>query len=188
MADSEIKYEEIGKNYRFFLTWRYGIFAAHLVVLWSAFSISFNLLEKKVDPFIVGIILIVAAIICLCLWIAELRNRELYRGLIQKGKLLEDSVNQSYSILSDLSKVNKRWRIITQSISLDILAYTCFTTLINSAIIFMNKPDFLVFDFNQVSSDSKNIMIVINILFFIIIDPFGLKYIYINRKNKKKKS
>ena len=186
MADNDIKYEEIGKNYRFFLTWRYGIFAAQLVVIWSAFSIAYKSLENKVDSSIVAMILIVSSIVSLCLWIAELRNRELYRGLINKGKLLEDSENQAYSILCDLSKVRKRWRLITQSVSLDILAYICFITLIDSAIILFNKPDLLNFNISQISCASKNIIIVIDIIFFILIDPFGLKYIYLNRREVNK--
>jgi len=98
MSDNSSKYEEIGKNYRFFLSWRYGIFAAHLAVIWSSFSICHNLLEKGVDCGIIGLILLMSSIITLCLWIAEKRNRELYRTLINKGKLLEDSDNQAYSI------------------------------------------------------------------------------------------
>lgn len=120
----------------------------------------------------------------MCLWIAELRNRELYRGLIQKGRELEDSENQAYNILCDLSKVRKRWRIITQSVSLDILAYLCFIVLVNSGIILFNKPDYLNFKFTDINNYS--IIISIDIIFFIIIDPLGLKYIYINRKENKK--
>ncbi len=187
MTNNDIKYEEIGKNYRFFLTWRYGIFAAHLVVLWSSFSLGFNLLEKKVDPFVVGIILIIASIVILCLWIAELRNRELYRGLINRGKYLEDSEYQAYSILCELSKVRKKFRIITQSVSLDILAYTSFVVLTNCAVILLKRPDVFSLTINSFICDSKGTIILIDILSFIIIDPLGLKYIYINWKEKKVK-
>ena len=186
MVDQSVKYEEIGKNYRFFLTWRYGIFAAYLFVLWSSFSISFKLLEKKVDPIIIGSILFVSSIIILCLWIAEQRNRELYRGLIEKGKELEDSNNQAYRILYDLSKVNKQWRIITQSISLDILGYICLIAFFNSAVILFNKPDYLNFNLADINTFSWTLIAIIDIAFFILIDPLGLKYIpSINKKLKK---
>jgi hypothetical protein len=188
MTIKDIKYEEVGKNYRFFLTWRYGIFAAHLVVLFSSLTTGFTLLEKKVDPFIVGLILIITSIITLCLWIAELRNRELYRGLIQKGKELEDSEYEAYSILVALSKVRKRWRLVTQSVSLDILAFICFVVLSNCGIILLQRPNFFDLQMDYFTYATQITIIIVDILFFIIIDPLGLKYIYINRKIKKKKN
>jgi len=187
MADKNIKYEEIGKNYRFFLTWRYGIFAGYLIVLWSSFSVSFNLLEKKIDPVFIGILLLISSIITLCLWIAEQRNRDLYRGLIQKGKKLEESKNEAYNILSDLSKVNKQWRIKTQSVSLDILAYICFIAFVTSGIILFNKPDYTNLNVTDISQSSWITIGIINLIFFIILDPLGLRFIYINRKKNVKK-
>ncbi len=185
MADQDLKYEEIGKNYRFFLTWRYGIFAGYLIVLWSSFSASFNLLEKKVDPVLVGALLLISSVIILCLWIAEQRNRDIYRGLINKGKELENSENEAYSILCNLSKIKKQWRLKTQSVSLDILAYLCFIALMSAGLVLFNKPDYTNFNITDIARSSWVTIIIIDILFFIILDPLGLKYIFINRKEKK---
>ena len=183
MDNQASKYEEIGKNYRFFLSWRYGIFGAQLFVLWNSLSLCYKLILNKTDFQVIGFLLIIASIVSLCLWIAEKRNRELYQELIIKGKPKEDSANEAYTILAEISPAyNKKWKLFTQSTALDILAYVCFIVLIDCGIVIFNEPNLLDFNICNISSCSKCLILIIDILFFGIIDPLGLKYIF--KQNK----
>jgi len=83
-----------------------------------------------------------------------------------------------------LSNVKKKWTIITQSVSLDILAFVCFISLIDSGLVLFNKPNIYFFDLCQLSILSKTLIIVIDIVSFIAIDPFGLHFIFKNKKRE----
>ena len=184
-----LQYEEIGKNYRFFLTWRYGIFAAYLILFWSTSSIASNMLEKKYDPFIVGFVFLIALVISICLHMAELKNRKLYRSLVENGKNLETSSNEAFSTLSSLSSVYKRWEPISQSVSLNILAFVSFVVFLNGGIILFHRPDLNNFSWDSILCFWQVFMISIDVIIFIWMDPFGFHYFFENKdKNKSIKT
>jgi len=94
-------YEEIGRNYRFFLAWRHAAFAAGLVIIWGTCSLVTSAYEKQMG--IAWMIPISASLPIFCLWVADKRTRQIYRSLLEAGKALESSDRGSYHALSEIS-------------------------------------------------------------------------------------
>lgn len=184
MDDSSSKYEEIGNNYRFYLSWRYGIFGGQLLLLWVVLKTLCNLCEKNVNPLIIGLFLFGASVISLILWISDLRVRRIYRTLIYNGTRLEENGNYAYSTLHGLRKRRlKKWNPFSHSFSLDSIAFFNFSVFYSLGIIALNTDNLLKnFNFN-ISSFSWSILIFGILAVFIIIDPFMLRYFYKKKNN-----
>jgi hypothetical protein len=84
-------YEEIGRNYRFFLNWRYALIAGHLISLGFFAKILFQLWEQ--DQF-VFLFLAFAVLFFLTKFFYELenRNRDLYHYCTEQGKTIETKI------------------------------------------------------------------------------------------------
>lgn len=115
-------YEEVGKNYRFFLRWRHAAFAGNLVVLGVVLSVCVSALKDAKE--LLWLIPLCASPIGFLLWITDLRTRALYNATIDAGKELEAGTKGFYTILADQVRnpynyaASKKW---TQSRALTLL-------------------------------------------------------------------
>ena len=85
-----IIYEEFGKNYRFFLTWRYGVVLAYFGLFYGLFTVTLESL--KINNILSGVVLIFGSLISLFLWFADCRTREIYRRLTKFGRRYEQKI------------------------------------------------------------------------------------------------
>lgn len=133
-------YQEIGKNFRFFLSWRYGVIAAYFFLIWGAYNLALNTI--KISNQITGLLLIIASLISIFLWLAECRTRDIFRELIQKGKEIEKKnpkVNKKSGAYSSLNMLRiHRLEIFSQSFSINCIFATSFITLFAFGYILMN--------------------------------------------------
>ena len=142
------RYEEIGKNYRLFLSWRYGVIAAYFVLVWGTLNLSLNGL--KIHDNISGLILIIASFICVFLWIADCRTRNIFRNLIEKGGTIENTKKGAYSVLDQL-RVNGS-KIFSQSMTIDGIFVIIFFSFFISGFILLTN-DFI--KYNALDSSYK---------------------------------
>ncbi|MEE4263219.1 MAG: hypothetical protein V2I56_11050 [Desulfobacteraceae bacterium] len=97
-------YEEAGRNYRYFLSWRERLLAGYFALLAGLFF-AFSWLIKEAPkltwtPFAVGFIL------TLVMWALEYRNRDLYRVCQQTAKECESGLPKGMGMFTEmLSKV-----------------------------------------------------------------------------------
>lgn len=95
--NDEVKYQEVGLNYRFFLNWRYGTIVAILVITYFGCKELIDAIADR-SP-LVWLIATITAILNLLFYMSELRTRELYRLARLSGQKLEDG----YGIYTDFS-------------------------------------------------------------------------------------
>lgn len=97
-------YEELGINYRHFLSWRYAAIFAVGIIDFAAYKI---IVESHLTKFIIIIctIFLIIGLFLLILW--ELRSTEIYRMLISKASEIEIGELKnvgSYTILESFKK------------------------------------------------------------------------------------
>jgi hypothetical protein len=93
-------YEEAGRNYRYFLSWRERLLAGYLALL-AGLSLAFSwLLEEAAElawtPFAAGFFL------TLVIWALEFRNRDLYRVCQQSAKACESHLPQGAGMFTKM--------------------------------------------------------------------------------------
>jgi len=181
-------YEEIGKNYRFFLSWRYGVFAAYFVLLYGAFNLAQSTLSADIK--VSGLILIIASIISFFLWIADCRTRVIYRNLLRSGSKIEKKNKGAYSTLNDIKLSNTF--IFSQSMAINGLFSISFFIFFFIGFILLTANFKYTISTSLLKQIDENIkcsnvvcgilspLIILNILLII-------KEIYFNRFYKKDK-
>ncbi len=177
------KYEEIGIQIRYFLTWRRIVFGAHLFVLWGAFSGLSKLLENDVSPKIIGILLFIAPSISLCLWIIDLRTRRICNVLNARARIIEDARVGVHSGIEELNpnNLNNKYVFVLHSTGLDLLTYVSINVYIICGSILFKANVFSKSCLFQTATDLKTYLILVLALTFAAIDPFGLKYLIIKK-------
>jgi hypothetical protein len=138
----EKKYEEIGTNYRFFLSWRHAAFAGDLVIIYGVLSLTFSI--YKDTPALAWIVPILGSPIGFLLWIIDVRTRELYHSAIKAGKSIEGDKG---GFFTELSKValpagTSPFKKLTQSSALNLLFIGSSLLLIVLAVFmyFLSYP------------------------------------------------
>jgi hypothetical protein len=175
MSVNDAQYEEIGRNYRFFLSWRYGIFGAFLMVVWSSFSLAFKLANDEVNMSSIGYMLIFASIVCVLLSIAEKKTRDLYRVLCENGALLESNRFYAFSSIKSRSQSSEnQWSLVTHSAAQDILAYICFFALFNTGGLCFYSDSLTTLSLANLGYVQFQIMFAFDWLVFIFIDPLHI--------------
>lgn len=76
-------YEEIGKNYRYFLNWRHGLFAGYLAVVAALAAGVVRVYSSH--PKFVWPLFLAGAIVTLVFWGLEYRNRDVYHACQRSG-------------------------------------------------------------------------------------------------------
>ena len=114
-------YEEVGTNYRFFLSWRHASFAGDLVIFYTILSLTLSVYEKY--PKIAWIIPFVSCPIGVLLWIIDKRSRDIYHDAIKAGEKLEGNDDGFFSFHSKsvLSKGESPFSKLTHSMALNLL-------------------------------------------------------------------
>ena len=132
---NEKKYEEIGDNYRFFLSWRHATFVGDIVIVFGVLSLTFS--TYKDIPSIAWIIPLIGAPVSILLWIIDVRNRDLYHAAIRAGKVLEGKEGGFFTELSKevLSKGESPFKMKTQSGALNILFWGSSVSLLILSIV-----------------------------------------------------
>ncbi len=99
----EKAYDEVGVNYRYFLTWRHRLFAGYLVVIaFLAVGVPWifqHAREILWAPFACGLLL------TLVFWVLEYRNRDLYHAAQRCGEALENTIGSSNGIYTELNSI-----------------------------------------------------------------------------------
>ena len=83
-------YGEVGKNYRFFLNWRYVLIAGHLVSLWVLAQAYSWLHEHQI--FLTWIVFPLGLLFTCFFWALEFRNRDLYQACMNSGEMIEQAL------------------------------------------------------------------------------------------------
>jgi hypothetical protein len=126
-------YEEIGRNYRYFLNWRHALFAGYLLILYIA---STFYTESSDNLFFQRLCLGVTILISLVFWVIEIRIRDLYRACTEAGESLEKMTADkkdalSYGIYAKLNSDALRNKNFSHTNALNLL----FLSVIISASI-----------------------------------------------------
>lgn len=114
-------YEEVGRNYRFFLGWRHAAFAGNVVVIYGVISLSITAFQRAPDY--AWLVPLIGSPIGLLLWMIDVRTRDLYHAAMRAGKTLEGQVGGFYTELSEVSLPKDGGFVrdeITQSGALDM--------------------------------------------------------------------
>jgi hypothetical protein len=117
----EIKdfYNEVGINYRYFLSWRHKLLAGYLAsVAGLAIGFSWVFTHSGVKPYSWAVF-ILGLFISLVFWGLDYRNRDLYHACQKSGAEIELKQNMSSGIYTLLNEKTKKK--ITHSIMLDIM-------------------------------------------------------------------
>ena len=139
---NEKKYEEIGTNYRFFLSWRHAAFAGDVVIIYGILSLTFSI--YKDSPSLAWIVPTFGSPIGILLWIIDVRTRELYHAAIKAGKDLEGKDGGFFTQLSKvaLPASSSPFKKLTQSGALNLL-------FIGSSMLLIALAVFLYFSFRS---------------------------------------
>lgn len=98
----EKKYEEVGRNYRFFLSWRHALLAGIFVI---AYSVIFLTIEVyKQIPLLACCIPLLCSPVGVLFWMIDLKTSKLYYTAIESGKNLEGADGGIYSEISKIAK------------------------------------------------------------------------------------
>jgi hypothetical protein len=94
-------YEEAGRNFRYFLSWRERLLAGYFALL-AGLSFAFSWLFQEASqlswiPFAAGFIL------TLLIWALEYRNRDLYRVCQQSAKNCESGLPEGMGMFTSIS-------------------------------------------------------------------------------------
>lgn len=119
-------YEEIGRNYRFFLNWRYALIAGYLVSLGAIAKVLLELWNKQ--PYIIPALLVVILLgITEFFYQLEVRNRDLYHYCTQQGKLMEEplKVKGVYTRLNEIDGEAETKSKYLHSSTIDWFFRTC---------------------------------------------------------------
>jgi len=145
---NEKAYEEIGPNYRFFLTWRHAALAGGLVILWGTCSLLTSAYEKGLA--ITWLIPILASLAVFCLWLADRRTRQIYRSLTEAGKALEGNDLAPYHALTEIGipkdafwfprKDKPLCKLFSQSFALDCFFLGSAVVLLTLAVFLLIRP------------------------------------------------
>ena len=183
MNDKNILYEEFGRNYRFFLTWRYGVFAAYFVLIWGTLNLSMNAI--KIDDNISGLILVIASIISPLIWIADCRTRDIYRRLTEAGKEIEKGEGGAYTTLNGLRL--KKFTIFSQSVTIDGMFLITLISFFSTGFILLRTN---LIQYNAQDSSyifNNNIDWCVASLGILIPALIGLILIILRRPNSNKR-
>lgn len=137
---NEKKYEEIGTNYRFFLSWRHAAFAGDLVIIYGILSLTFSI--YKDTPSMAWIVPILGSPIGILLWIIDVRTRDLYHAAIRAG---EDLEGEKGGFFTQLAKVvlpagSSPFKKLSQSSALNLLFLGSSLSLIFLAVFLYFTP------------------------------------------------
>lgn len=119
-------YEEIGRNYRFFLNWRYALIAGYLVSLGAIANVLLELWSRP--PSIIPALLSVVSLgITEFFFQLEVRNRDLYHYCTQQGKLMEKqlTVKGVYTRLNEIDGEAETKRKYLHSNTIDWFFRSC---------------------------------------------------------------
>lgn len=87
MTSDDHMYEQLCKNYRFFLKWRQAVFGGYLVILGATLSLGIAA-YKDARP-IAWLVPTVASPLGLVFWMLDIRVRNLFRHTYMVGRKLE---------------------------------------------------------------------------------------------------
>jgi len=123
MADSKRKtlttkevYDEIGRNYRYFLNWRHALFAGYLLILYTLAQGYFWLFEHSQQN--IWVIFLAGLLISLCIWVLEIRVRDLYQACTKAGRNIENEVGGA-GIYTELNSDSLRNKALSHSNALN---------------------------------------------------------------------
>ena len=119
-------YDEIGTNYRFFLTWRHGLLAGYLAII-AGLSVAFSWLYKEA-PALLWIVFAAGFAVTLLFWVLEYRNRDLYRACQESGKICEDGLPAGSGLFSRLNELQDKR--ITHSYAIDLFLGFALVSLV----------------------------------------------------------
>lgn len=133
--DDNIKYVEIGNNYRFFLNWRHQLLAGYLATIAGVvFSVGWCVTNKYYSY--IHIPLFVGSVMTFIFWTLEYRIRTLYKICQKAGKKLENG-NGLFTDLdnsSDNNDTDCKNKIFTHSRTLNLMFGIFGLALIGLAI------------------------------------------------------
>lgn len=87
----DIRYEEVGRNYRFFLSWRQASFAAMVIAISTGMSLLISSLDSGGKE--LGFIPLIIAVGEFAFLMVDFRTRQLYRSLVETGVELEKAIH-----------------------------------------------------------------------------------------------
>ncbi|HRQ23229.1 MAG TPA: hypothetical protein PLF42_07350 [Anaerolineales bacterium] len=131
-------YEEIGRNYRYFLNWRHALFAGYLLVLYAVIS---SYVESIDNLFFQRLCLGAVVLISLVFWTIEIRIRDLYRACTEAGEDLEKKTkskgeSSSFGIYTKLNNGEMRRKKISHTNALNLLFLSVI--IVASTILFFS--------------------------------------------------
>jgi hypothetical protein len=94
----EKRYQEIGTNYRYFLSWRHAAFAGDLIILYGVFSLTSSIYNQMSG--VAWLVPLIASPIGILLLMIDIRTRDLYHAAIRAGIELEGNKGGFFTQLS----------------------------------------------------------------------------------------
>lgn len=100
-------YEEVGRNYRFFLNWRHLAFAGYLAVLYTIISLTIAFINNL--PSIAWFVPAFSSLIGITFWLIDKRIQDLYHDATEAGTNLEGEYIGFYK-MTNTNSDNKKNR------------------------------------------------------------------------------
>ena len=119
-------YEEIGKNYRYFLNWRHGLFAGYLAVVAALGAGFFRIYSNH--PRLVWPLFLAGVIVTLVFWGLEYRNRDVYHACQRSGAECEKHFSAGVGIFTRMQGLGEKF--LTHSRVLDIFFGVVVTAML----------------------------------------------------------
>ena len=128
------RYEEAGKNYRFYLRWRYIAFAGGVLIFFGALFLTFLFYIQT--PIIGWLVPALGWPTLILLWLLQAQAGDLYRAAIIAGKTLEGKRGGFFTQLSKTATRQRtsRFRRAVQSSALEIFLLGSSASLMLLAI------------------------------------------------------
>ena len=102
-------YEEIGRNYRFFLNWRYLLIAGYIVSIGFITKIYF---KHELNDCMTLLMILISIVITIFIWLLEIRVRDLYHYCTQCGEEIEYLLFINHNNIGIYTKLNKKmWEV-----------------------------------------------------------------------------
>jgi hypothetical protein len=111
-------YAEIGTNYRYFLSWRHGLFAGYLATL-AAVAIGFSWLYKEAARWALWMPFAAGLVLTGLFWALEYRTRDLFHACQESGISCETGLPAGVGLFTRLR--GKDRIIVTHSRVLNVL-------------------------------------------------------------------
>jgi len=122
-VDEDRAYEEIGRNYRYFLGWRHKLVAGYFAII-AGLGIAYWTTQNDQETW--PLLCLAAIVLSVLFWMFDRRNMDLYRACLEAGQQLEAGKGGLFALKGGLFALlnTRKLRLLNHSLGIRLL-YSC---------------------------------------------------------------